>query len=324
MSKAAQIPRPVDAAGCWACGPDAAVRAISYVCEQAEIPAADARVVGMPGEITVVVLEKAGLVARVADLVRLGRLRRELLVATYLSGAGIPVASPAVACSCRQLAVVGDRVITWWTYEPGERADWPQLARVLRRLHEVPTPVPRYLALPRLDPFARLRSQLCAATGLASPDLDAFARHIGALSERWAASHLAQEPELEEPETVLHGAAWPANTLAVGGRVHLLDLDHVAVGPIGYDLRALYAFGRLGWLDEKEIAEFRDGYGEPVSDADADLLADLHLVEMTGAYAALTAEYPHVLDQARLRIASLSDARLLPDWWMAWRPEPAC
>jgi Ser/Thr protein kinase RdoA (MazF antagonist) len=300
--------------GCGSCGPDAALHLIQAVCEIAGTPADDARVVATAiGENTVVLLPSAGLVARVADLRHLPRLQKELLVARFLDGCGIPVAAPAEAPPCAQLEVFGDRVVTWWDYLSGPPAGFAQLGSVLRAVHELPVPRVgvRRLAVPRLEVFARLRRELRNAPGLPDRERTVLLGRASGLERRFEQSGLAREVGV-----VLHGDAHPANTVSVDGQARLLDFEDVALGPALYDLRIAFGFHRLGWIGEKDLDAFLDAYGQPV-------LAEL---ECLRGLRALTTPHPgfyrctvsiaasaHTVDDQLARAARLRAER----WYLA-------
>lgn len=77
------------------------------------------------------------------------------------------------------------------------------------------------------------------------PTRDARERLIGRLQQFYSERHDRAElvAELDGVETLLHGDLWTKNVFAIpaegsqaGFRVRLIDWDHVAVGPVSYDL----------------------------------------------------------------------------------------
>ena len=300
--------------GCAVCGPDAVTAVVRRLCEKGGVPCEDAKAIPWVSSAnTVVLIPGAGLVARVARLGCLPRLRRELMIAALLDEAGVPVAAPAPAPPGVQLAVVGDQVIAWWRYVAGQRADWPQVAAAARRLHDVFVPQDARRWLGRLDPTAKLRGHARVPGALPEADRDAYRRYVADLGRRWSSSSLARQPEV-----LLHGDAHRDNAIASDDAVVLLDFEDTAIGPRLYDLRALFAFQRFGYCTPAETEGFLDAYGRPVPEGDTELLTDLRVAEMCGTYVALCAEYPHLIEQTRLRIASLTDRSLYPHWWTEW------
>jgi hypothetical protein len=313
----------LDGGGCAQCGLDAVLRLVTGLCEKAGVPCGDARPSeGVSSENEIILIPGAGLVARVTDVRFTARMRQELLVAGFLESAGIPVVVPAPAPPSAQLTVAGDRVITWWRFAPGQRASLPQVAARSARLHGLALPVPRYLRVARLDPTAAMRRHAKVSSMLPAADRDAYARHVQSLAQRWSASPLSRETGV-----MLHGDPHQDNAIAAeDGRVLLLDFEDVAIGPALYDLRAPIARVRMGELPERELDEFLTAYGRPVPEDGVDLVADVKIAGMCGAYVALSAKYPHIIEQTRLRIASLTDPSLYAGWWTRWhapQPNPA-
>jgi hypothetical protein len=299
---------------CGVCGREAVLRMVTGLCENAGVTCADAAAIGwVSSENSIILIPGARLVARVARLRFLPRLRRELMTAALLDDVGIPVALPAVAPPSGQLTVIGDQVITWWRYVAGQRTDWLQVASAIRRLHEIPVPPGALRWLGRLDPTAKLRRCARIPSALPEPDRAAYQRYVVDLAERWSASSMAREPGV-----LLHGDAHRDNAIAADGAVVLLDFEDAAIGPRLYDLRAPFALQRFGYCTAAEIEAFLDAYGRPVPGGDTELLADLKVAEMCGMYVALCADYPHVIEQTRLRIASLTDRSLYAEWWTEW------
>ena len=299
---------------CVACGPDAVLRLVTGLCEQAGVPCGDARPVAwVSSENEIILVPSGGLVARVTDLRHLARMRRELHIARFLDSVGIPAVQPAPEPPSPQLAVAGDRVITWWRYVEGVRPSLPQVAGAIARLHEAPVPAPRDLPVARLDPTAALRRQARVASSLPDVERAAFARYVADLADRWEASSLAREPQV-----LLHGDPHQDNAIVDrDGRVLLLDFEDVALGPRLYDLRAPIARVRMGELPEQELTDFLTAYA-PVPDGERDLVAEVKIAQMCGGYVALCRRYPHIVAQTRVRIRSLTDPSLYPQWWTKW------
>lgn len=299
---------------CEACGPDAVLRTVRALCAAAGMPCEDAHPVAwVSSENEIILVPSGGVVARVTDLRYTARMRQELQVARFLDTVGIPAVQPAALPPSPQLTVVGDRVITWWQYIDGVRPSLPQVASALKLLHRVELPAPQDLHLPRLDPCAALHRHAHVASRLPGADRNAYIRHVEELTDRWKSSSLARQPE-----ALLHGDPHQDNAILSGGQVLLLDFEDVALGPPLYDLRAPIARVRKGTLTPGELTEFLSAYG-PVPDGEWDLVADLKIAAMVGAYVGLCRKYPHIVEQTRLRIRSLTDPSLYPQWWTKWQ-----
>jgi Ser/Thr protein kinase RdoA (MazF antagonist) len=292
----------------------AALRIVETLCASAGVPHADAAVVQPPADNATVTLPAVGLVARIGlDATHLPRMRKELEVAAWLSERGIPAAKPASRPPSLQLTIHGGRVVTWWQYLPSaERASAEQLATTLRRIHDQPSPVP---AITRLDPFARIDHQIAAATGLAEGERRQLHQHRNRLADRWAASPWPHHT----PQVLVHGDAHTYNTLIVAGEVHMLDFEDAAIGPWPWDLATPVVYHHLGWVTNNELDAVLTAYGrDPRHFPEFDILTSIRMLRMTCWYASRSGREPHVLDQVRLRIASLSDRSLLNRWSPGW------
>jgi Ser/Thr protein kinase RdoA (MazF antagonist) len=286
-----------------------ALEIVGALCVGAGVSARDATIAQPPVTNAVVLLARAGLVARVADIAHRARMRRELEFAAWLAGCGIPVGEPAPAPPCPQLHEVGGRVVTWWTYL-GEvsKASMPEVCRVLRRIHALTPPAG---LLPALDPFAGMSWQIEAATGMRAGDRDAMHTAVRELDGRWRASHWASGPG-----AVLHGDAHWANVLRTPAGLRVIDLECAAVGAQEWDLSTCGAFLKLGWIDPGQFAQAMAAYGhDPRESADFDLLVDIRLLRMVTLVASATGRAPELAEQVRRRLASLADERLLTGWW---------
>lgn len=301
---------PADAAGFTAL---AALNIVRAVCARAGVPADDAVSVQPPADNATITLAGLGLVARIGvDASHIPRMRKELAVAAWLCEHGIAAVLPAARPPCPQLTVVGGRVLTWWQYLPGSgRASDEQLAAILRVVHDQPDPP---TSVPVLDPFARVEHQIAAATGLEKEEREALRACWRTLARRWDASHWARRPPV-----LVHGDAHPYNTLTVHGRVHLLDFEDTALGPWQWDMTGPCAYHRVGWMSASELHATLAAYGrDPRETEDFDLLVSIRMLRATCWYASRSGREPHVLDQVRLRIASLADPGLYSGWRPGW------
>jgi len=291
----------------------AALRIVRAVCAHAGVPADDAACVQPPADNATITLPSLGLVARIGiDSSHVQGMRKELEVSAWLSDHGIAAVLPVVHPPCRQLMVIDGRVLTWWKYLPGsERASAKQLATILRQIHDQPDPPS---TLPPLDPFARVEHQIAAATGLTEEDRTALRACWNLLARRWNSSHWPQHRPV-----LVHGDAHPYNTLKVNGRVHVLDFEDAALGPWQWDLTGPCMYHLVGWMTTSELHDTLDAYGrDPRETADFDLLVSIRMLRATCWYASRSGREPHVLDQVRSRIASLTDPSLYTGWSPGW------
>ncbi|GAA0640840.1 aminoglycoside phosphotransferase family protein [Kutzneria viridogrisea] len=205
----------------------------------------------------------------------------------------------------------GRYAVTFWQHVPN--CGWPvrrgELARLLRRLHEVP-------ASPELtdwDPITALRHQIDEAVGL---DAD----HLGWLLARCdeAEQRLARL-RYHLPRTVIHGDAHPTNLIPGPANTVLCDLDTTCNGPAEWDLvpTAVAALRFPGGIAaHRELADF---YGYDVTDWEG--FEVLRLVrELTLATFAFThvPQSPEVRDQSRLRLRTLRSGDKV-SWWTPYQ-----
>ncbi len=129
---------------------------------------------------------------------------------------------------------------------PGRTPDLYELGKTLRALHNLKRDSPS-LSFSRLDP-ARLATA-AEVIAAARPDAGDAARRL--------VERLGEPPETE-PVTI-HGDANLGNAVLLDdGRVALLDLEHLAIGPAAADVGQVVANALVGGVSAKP---FLDGYG---------------------------------------------------------------
>lgn len=192
----------------------------------------DDPVVLADGANVVVHLRPSPVVAKVAATTHLVRepqawLERELALASFLAGAGIPVVRPAHD----RVVVSGACVLTLWEHlphDPGATAAPTVLGPMLRDLHvalgDYPHPLPR-LATPLED----LRRFL-----LRTPHAGMSRAYDRLVAELGDAAGPA-----------LHGDPHPGNLLHAAGGWTWADLEDACAGPVAWDLACVAQSGRF-------------------------------------------------------------------------------
>ncbi|MET9843744.1 phosphotransferase enzyme family protein [Streptomyces ossamyceticus] len=182
-------------------------------------------------------------VGRDAEL--LDRARRELRIAAWLAGAGVPAVRAAEA---EALLVEGHPVTVWHRLpDPVRPAGARDLAELLRLVHALPSPE---VDLPRRELLGGVERWLRLAGDVVDP---ADAAYLRERRDGFAAAAAALVPHL--PPGPIHGDALPRN---------------VHVGPDGPLLVDLETFsGDLREHDLVVMALSHDRYGLPAEEYDA-------------------------------------------------------
>ncbi|WP_228824821.1 phosphotransferase [Nocardia blacklockiae] len=173
-------------------------------------------------------------------------------VARWLSRHGLPVTEPLID---RPVHCHG-ATVTFWRYYPQHARPRPparELGGILRQLHRTaapPFPLPRYV------PLAGLTQTLAAAP-----------RVLGAPDRHWLAEKAAVLIEkYDRLDSVLgvglvHGDAYPGNTLWNHESALLGDWDEASIAPRELDLVNTYQGGFRFGHTEHELREFALAYG---------------------------------------------------------------
>jgi Ser/Thr protein kinase RdoA (MazF antagonist) len=202
-------------------------------------------------------------------------LRRELDVAVFLAGAGIPVMLPS-----REIAVAvhrdGGHVMSFWTFiEPdgagvaGEAVVGSMLRDLHAALRSYPQPLPFLVPLGDIPAFlARPQTQL------GETDRAVLAEAFTRLTAELAPDETGQQ--------ALHGDAGVMNLMAAGGGWVWHDFEDTCSGPVAWDLAATTASPRL------DAGRILAAYGDRVDPAQlrtCEQLRRLHLAVWYNLYA---------------------------------------
>jgi phosphotransferase family enzyme len=232
--------------------------------------------------------------------------QREVRVAAWLISSGVPAERPL---NVEQPDPRCALPVTFWHAIDGGWTTPDRLAEILRELHKL-TP-PAHLALPLLDPFARMRQRLAGSSGL-----DAAVR--GEL-ESMIAEREAELPAAlsGREQVVLHGDANIGNILLTATKeAFLFDLEGFCLGPRIWDLMITAVYRDLGWHTEAEYASFCDVYGEDPSDDPAfPTVEAVQLLRMVCWLAQRAADDPVIGDEFATRLADLRDPGRQRRWY---------
>jgi len=228
-------------------GPRRDQTALTAACAQVGLDAAGARVI----------YERSNHVYRLARdpvVVRLryapgsaewmARLTASVQVTAWLNTLGFPAVHPL---DVRQPVIADGYLVTFWDYLPpvgGPSRDIDAVARLLRKLHQLPTPP---VELPVTNPLGSLRADLGRCAWLTDAQRSWLVSRCGELERRYAQTAWMLGRGL------LHGDAYHENIIHTADGPVLADWDSVSYGPREQDLVP---------------TKMRSRFGEPPSDWD--------------------------------------------------------
>ncbi|WP_306370111.1 phosphotransferase enzyme family protein [Nocardiopsis sp. CC223A] len=260
---------------------------------------------GPIGENANLVSPGPGIVLRISSHSALERAHREVEIARWLHWSGVPVVR---AFSDTPHVEDGRWVVTLWEYIPEVRPGSPAtIGTVLRSLHRLAAPV--HLSLPVLDPLAGIDGYIALSALGADEKAFLYTRLAELGVELSALDHAF-------PVGPVHGDAHRKNIVEDNqGRPVVLDLERFGIGAREWDLVVAAVYERVGWYTNAEYSAFADAYGWDVrSWAGFETLAAARELRMTAWLCARTGREPHLLPEARCRIASLKTPSAPKSW----------
>lgn len=192
------------------------------------------------------------VVAKVAPVGARSRAERAVHLTRWLRAAGFPCTEPV---EVPQPVMAGDFVVTFWKHYDQQGRATPgaaHLGDLLRRLHQLPSPP---LELPSAAPLQNFAGLIASATTLPEHD------KTWLIEERRRL--LAEYGQLSFPlgTGMLHGDAYPGNTLWDGETALLTDWDEPAWGPRELDLAPTLQGGIRFGRSTAELDAFTAAYG---------------------------------------------------------------
>ncbi|MER6302070.1 aminoglycoside phosphotransferase family protein [Kitasatospora sp. NPDC001539] len=283
---------------------------LAQACESAGLPApGDARLLAL-GENAVFDLGEPAVVAKVGRGPELyDRAHRELTVAHWLAGQGVPVVRPYRGTEPEPQRAHGHPVTFWHRLAPAVRpARTADLAPLLRALHRLPLPP---FPLGRRDLLAPVERWLASAEGHVDPaDVEFLRRRRDAFEA--ALSDLA--PRLHPG--VIHGDALPRNVHVGPDGPVLLDLENVSHDLREHDLVVLaLSHDRYG-VPDGEYRAFTAAYGWDVRDWPGfAVLRGARETASASWVAQQAASSPAALAEFRRRVVSLREGATDVRWY---------
>lgn len=249
-----------------------------------------------------------GLVVKVGrEAGLLPRAERELAVADWLAGAGVPAVRPAEPAP---RLVAGHPVTLWHRLPDAVRPAGPEdLAALLRPLHALPAPP---FALPPRDLLGGVERWLRLAGDAVDPEDAAYLR---ARRDAYADEVAALTPHL--PPGPIHGDALPRNVHVGPDGPVLVDLETVSADLREHDLVVMALSRDRYGLPADAYRAFTDAYGWDVREWEG--CAVLRGARETASCAWVSQHAPTnpgALAEFRRRVASLREG----DTEMRWHP----
>ncbi|MEU9938581.1 phosphotransferase enzyme family protein [Streptomyces lavendulae] len=249
-----------------------------------------------------------GLVVKVGrEAGLLARAERELAVAGWLAGAGVPAVRAAEPAP---RLVAGHPVTLWHRLPDAVRPAGPEdLAALLRPLHALPAPP---FALPPRDLLDGVERWLRLAGDAVEPEDAAYLR---ARRDAYADEVAALTPHL--PPGPIHGDALPRNVHVGPGGPVLVDLETVSADLREHDLVVMALSRDRYGLPADAYRAFTDAYGWDVREWEG--CAVLRGARETASCAWVSQHAPSnpgALAEFRRRVASLREG----DTEMRWHP----
>ena len=218
-------------------------------------------------------------------------LQRELDVALYLAGAGIPVLVPSgeVPATVHQ----GDgHWMSFWTYRDLDVDVWPDEATIGSMLWDLHAALRSFPGSPPVLPGL---GDIPAF--LARPQTLLTAADVAILTETFS-SLVEDLTPASGPGQALHGDAGVSNLRAADGGWVWYDFEDTGWGPVAWDLAATTASPRL---DRSRILA---AYGDPVDATQLDTCQKLRRLHLTIWYALYAERLPECRQRATELLAT--------------------
>ncbi|GAA4663960.1 MULTISPECIES: aminoglycoside phosphotransferase family protein [Amycolatopsis] len=286
---------------------ETARRTLVAVCERVGLDPAGAELIRI-GSNAVYRLAKPVIVRISRDGESVENARLQVAVARWLANESYPATR---ALDVDQPVELDGQVATLWesASEREEYAPLPEVAELIRRLHELEAPPS--LALPQIRPFAKLDEYLPDLERVDATDAAFMRERIEQLRSRYEALDFALKPG------VIHGEANVGNViLDREGKPLLIDLDSFCTGPREWDLvqTALF-FERFGWHTEDEYRKFVEVYGFDVMTWPGyPVLAEYREISMTLWLCGKAVSDKGAADEVRKRIEAIRTGGSRRDW----------
>ncbi|MFE0187623.1 aminoglycoside phosphotransferase family protein [Streptomyces sp. NPDC059008] len=205
---------------------------------------------------SVYLLPHADAVVRVSRGGQHASIQRAIALNRWLAGQGLAVTEPLDLP--QPLSIHGYEISVWRHYpQPDGPPPGPEhLGHLLRRLHQLPDPP---IELPAYRPHVSLRPVVESSAVLVPGDRQWLLDRSADLLDAYA--------RLDFPlgRGMIHGDAYPGNTLWDGTAARLGDWDEAAIGPREVDLANTFQGVRFG-RTTAQLHAFSEAYGYDLAD----------------------------------------------------------
>jgi hypothetical protein len=285
---------------------DSLVEALTGVCAVAGLDPAGARLVRCTNNAVFQLASQPVVVRIVASNALRHRVDKVVRVATWLAEHEVPAVrlTPGIV----QPVHAGRYLATVWESVPpgGRRQRGRDLARLLRRLHELPEPSIR---LPAWAPLDDVRRRIGEANGLDAADLAFLLNRYDEVNDRLA------KVEFPHPPVLLHGDAHLGNLIPTASGPVLCDFDSSCVGPPEWDLTPL-AVGIVRFGEPAgRYREFVRTYGMDVTRSPAfPVLREVRELKLITSVLPILSSRPEVRPELFRRLADVRRGNTSARW----------
>ncbi|GAB3438327.1 phosphotransferase [Actinophytocola sediminis] len=280
--------------------------AVTAVCAAAGLDPTGARLLRCTNNAVFQLAGQPVVVRIVASNALRHRADKVVRVATWLAEHGVPAVRllPGIV----QPVHAGRYLATVWETVPpgGRRPRGRDLAKLLRRLHELPEPSFR---LPAWEPLDDVRRRIGEAVGLAAADLAFLHNLYDEVSHRLAAV------EFPHPPVLLHGDAHLGNLIPSAAGPVLCDFDSASLGPPEWDSTPL-AVGVVRFGEPVgRYREFVRTYGMDVTRSPVfQVLRDVRELKLITSVLPILSSRPEVRPELFRRLADVRGGDTSARW----------
>jgi aminoglycoside phosphotransferase (APT) family kinase protein len=282
---------------------EAACQVVGFNASKAElIRAGENSLYRLPGKV----------VARVTRPGQFDAAAKEVRVSNWLRSLDMRVVE--ALNDIEQPVLIDGRAVTFWReLPPHRRSTIPELATVLRLLHDLPKPD---FQLPPLAPFVRLRERIAEAGVLSTEEREWLLTHLSRVEERYATLPVGRS------WCAIHGDAWAGNVVVTQDGPVMLDLERFAYGPPEWDLSSIAVdYTTFASFTAEVWEDFCQRYRHDVTAwAGFEVLRDARELRKVTFAVQMAPQRADIAEQARYRLACIRGDHGRRPW--GWKGVP--